>query len=271
MNLQGFFNNAGRTMRNNSPTILTGVSIVGVITTAYLTARATLKVSRIIYEMDREAAAGIPVDEKERRKEIVKATWPLYITPAISGSLTIGCIVGSSKASANRTAAAITAFSLSERAFSEYKDKVVEQFKANKEEQIRAAIAQDRVSANPASPELIARSAENRQRVLAGEGKEIVVLGRKQVRCFESYSGRQFLSDREALMSAQNEINNYIIHNNDASLSQFYDKIDLRHTQFSDDVGWNLDKMLTLQFHVVLSEDDEPCLAFDYQHQPAPL
>lgn len=274
MNLQGFFNDVGRTMRRNSPSILTGASIVGVITTSYLTARATYKAAKIIDEMDREAVLGISVDSKERAKEIVKATWPLYITPVISGSLTIGCIVGSSKASANRTAAAMAAFSISERAFSEYKEKMVEQLKASKEEKIRAAIAQDRANSSPVPQELKDVALKNRQRVIEGEkSKEIVILGKKQVRCMEAHTGRYFLSDREALMSAQNEINARILRDTvgHASLSDFYDMIDIRHTQSSDYLGWNYEKMLELQFHVIVSEDDEPCFAFDYKHLPFPL
>jgi len=277
MNLQSQFHNAGRVVRSNSPALLTGLGIAGVISTAVLTARATYKATLIADQIEEEeiAATGKLSDEnrQERGKQIVKATWHLYIPPTIAGAATIGCMVGSNRISANRTAAALTAYALSERAFGEYRSKVIEQYNAHKEERIRAAIAQDKVGRTPVPPEMLARTAEERARVLQGDqSKEIVILDKKHVRCFEGFTGRYFIADMDSVNRAVNEINQYIIKNNDATISQFYDKIEVPHTQMSDDFGWNYDKMLELMWYTVICpQDNEPCIAFDYKYPPVAL
>ncbi len=63
--------------------------------------------------------------------------------------MTIVCIVGSSKAGGRRTTAAVAAYSLTERAFSEYKEKVVEQIGKGQEQKIRDEIVQDQVDKKP--------------------------------------------------------------------------------------------------------------------------
>lgn len=266
MSLQSLVNNAAKSLKNNSPAVLTGLSVTGVVTTAYLTARAAYKAAQVLEEHE-------PIeDPKERLKRDFKVTWTLYIPPAVAGSVTIACILGSSKASANRTAAAVTAYSLTEKAFSEYKEKVIEQFNANKEEKIRASIAQDHVSKTKMPSEMLAVTAEDKAKIEAGlKNNEVVVLGSGRVRCFEDYTGRPFLSDMESLRKAENTINWKIVHENYASLSDFYDLVDLRHTQTSDLLGWSFEKPMELKFFAVVSEDGEPCLAFEYNPAPGPL
>jgi len=53
-----------------------------------------------------------------------------------------------------------------------------------------------------------------------------------------------------------------------ASLSDFYDLIGLPTTSFSDEVGWNSDRLLELQFSTVLSDDGRPCISIDFRTVP---
>lgn len=244
MKLESLVNNAIKGVKSNSPQILAGLGIAGVITTGYLAAKAAHKATKIL------EAESPDLTLKEKAKKV----WLIYIPPVASGAVTIGCILGSSKANSNRTAAAITAYSLSEKAFTEYREKVIEQISANKDQKIRDAIAQDHVSATPMPEGMAQKSAE------------LVVLGKGHVRCFEMYTGRYFLSDMEALRRAENEINAKIMRENYVTLDEFYDLVDLKHTSYSGNIGWNFDRILTLRFSTVLAEDGEPCLAFEYSH-----
>lgn len=141
------------------------------------------------------------------------------------------------------------AFVLSERTFEEYKSKVVEKLGARKEQNVRDEIAQDRVLQNPPPP--------------------TIVIATGKVLCYDGFAGRYFESDMESLKKAQNDINRQIMYDGFASLSDFYDLLGLRHTDLSDDVGWNSETQeVSLKFSSVLTEDNRPCLAFTFEVHP---
>lgn len=216
---------------------MTALGVTGVVTTAFLAAKSAVKASDHLHKQ-----FGPDLSNKEKAKE----TWKFYIPPVVSGAVTIGCIICASKASNKRTAAAVTAYSLTQQAFSEYKEKVVEQFNANKELNIRDARAQDIVTNNPS--------------------REVIVTGKGHNMCCELMTRRYFRSDMETLRKAQNDINAMVVNNFYVSLSEFYDVIGLPYTSVSSNLGWDSDKLMELIFTTTISEDGDPCLAFDYNY-----
>ncbi len=237
MRLNHILNNVVKALKSNSPEILTALGVSGVVTTSYLVGKASFRASRHLGE----GPAGPTI------KEQAKETWKLYIPAGISGVLTIGCIIGASKANGARTTAAVTAYSISERAFGEYREKVVEQIGKGKEQKIRDEIVQERISKNPSN-------------------QEIVIIGGGHVLCCELFTHRYFRSDMERLKKAQNDINAKIISEMYVTLDELYDLIGLPNTSNSSNLGWNSDKLMALNFSTVISEDGEPCLAFDYNY-----
>ena len=79
----------------------------------------------------------------------VKVAWKLYIPTAAMGVVTTACIIGSNSINQSRNAALATVYGLTEVAFREYKEKVVDNIGRNKELKIRDDIAGDRVANNP--------------------------------------------------------------------------------------------------------------------------
>lgn len=228
-----------KSTRDNAPTILSSVSALGVLSTTYLTGRASWTSAEMVMykEMD--------LDERMSITERAKLVWTLYIPAGVSGAITIGSIVYAAKLNSNRTAAIAAAYTLSEHAFDEYKEKVKEQLGERKEQKMRDEIAQDRVNNNPPSTTLI-------------------VTDGTKVLCCEQYTGRYFHSDMETLRKAMNDINAEAINDLYVSLSEFYHLIGLDHTDISDNMGWTSDALLELQFTSVLTPDGRPCIAFSY-------
>ena len=72
----------------------------------------------------------------------------------------------------------------------------------------------------------------------------------------------------EELKKAQNDINYQIINGWYASLTDFYDLLGLPSISQSDDLGWNAEKLVELQFGTVLSDDGRPCIAIEFLHMP---
>lgn len=256
--------------KRNSPTILTGVGVGGVIATAVLSGRATLKAAKAIEEL--EASGELSEEPRVRGKQILKATWPHYIAPTLVGGVTIGCIVGSHRISVNRTAVAVTAYTLGQQALDEYRDKVAELHNEKKEAAIRAAVMEDKLKGFPVPDELVAAAAEDQRKVDAAfENNEVEVLGPRRVRFCEVYTGRYFLCDIETLNQAVNKVNFELVRQNYVSLSYFYGLLGLRTTQISDDVGWTVSNMMEVDTHSFISPDGVPVIAFDYDPLPGPM
>jgi hypothetical protein len=235
---------------DNSPAICTAIGVVGTITTAVLTGRAALKADDILYEATEERYTQTgDLDYQPTLKEKVLLVWPVYIPPVTTGAVTITCIIAANRIGNRRAAALAAAYTLSERAFADYKDKVVEKIGEKKAIAVRDEVAQDKV------------------RTTKKSDREIIITG-TDVLCLDSISGRYFVSNVEAIRKAVNDINFKIRNDNYASLSDFYNLIGLRNTSISDEMGWNLDVNFDVEFSTALTEDDKPCVVIMYRLQP---
>jgi hypothetical protein len=241
----------------DTQTMLTGMGITGVVTTAYFAGRGSFKAAEILErENQRRIATAMEGPDKEEpllsTKEKAKLVWPCYV-PAIGvGATTITSIVLANHTASKKIAALTVASGISERALHEYKTKVIEKIGENKERTIRDEIAQDRVNKNPPT---------NTQVLMASEG---------DVLCFDQITGRYFMSTMEKIRRAENRINFEIINHMYASLSAFYDEVGLAPTTYSDEVGWNGNEVFEVKISTVLSPDNRPCLAVDFARAPFP-
>jgi hypothetical protein len=243
VNITELLKTAQKVVTDNSPAILTAVGVAGVVTTAILTGKASYKASRILGE----ASPHLPTKDK------VELVWKLYIAPVTMGALTITAIVAGHTISDRRAAAVAAAFSLSETAIQEYKDKVKTKIGEAKEQKLREEIAQDRVNRNPP------------------RSNQVIVTGTGKVLCYETYAGRYFYSSKVKIERIQNEINHRRINDNYVSLSDFYYLLGLEHTSISDNVGWNLDKEFNIEYDTVLAEYEDqqiPCLTLTFSVFP---
>lgn len=230
----------------HSPEILTGIGIAGMITTTIMAVRATPKALILIEERKEE----IDVD-KLTPIELIKTTWTCYIPAAITGGLSIICLIGASSVNARRNAALATAYTLSESALKEYQEKVIETIGEKKEQTVRDAIAKDRIDKNPVS------------------SREVIITEKGNTLCYDAISGRYFKSDIDKLKKVENELNRRMRDEMYISLNEFYYEIGLNPISIGDDIGWNIDHgYIELNFSSQLTDDGTPCLVIDYQVAP---
>lgn len=244
MDVMTYANAARSFVRDNTPAILTAFGVTGTIGTAYLTGKAAYESYPIITRY--EAFHGLPDSTREMYIRRGKLVWKLYVPAIVSGTSTVLCIVIAARVGSRRTAAITAAYTLSERALVEYREKVSETIGAGKEQKLRDELAQDKVAKNPPGPTII-----------TGDG---------QVLCYELFTGRYFNCTMENLRRAENNINARMIKHDRATVSDFYDEVGLPYTSYSSEVGWESDKMLELEFSTVMSEDSRPCIAFAYNY-----
>lgn len=247
-NLTSLMKNIRTVVKKHSPEILTGIGIAGMITTTVMAVRATPKALILIAERESETEGVFP---NLTPIEKVKAAWPCYIPAAMTGCLSIACLIGASSANMRRNAALATAYTLSESALKEYQGKVVETIGEKKEQTVRDSIAKDRLERDPVS------------------GKEVIITDRGNTLCYDTISGRYFKSDIDKIKKAVNEINKNLLDEMYVSLNDFYYELGLSNTKLGEDLGWNIEKgLINLNFSSQLAEDGTPCLVMDYSVAP---
>lgn len=234
---------------DNSPAIMTALAISGTIATGVLAGKGAYEAALLVHDEEtRELERGqiMKLDLKTK----VNLTWKFYVPAAATALFTIGSIVALNKIGTRRTAAMTAVYSISEKAFDEYKAKVVEKWGESKEREVRDEIMQDHIDKG-----------------LPCE-REVVIVAPGEVLCYDKMTGRYFQSSMEELKKAQNDLNYKILNSYYASLSDFYNLIGLNPTTFSDAIGWNCDELMELQFTTTISDDQRPCLAIEFKTSP---
>lgn len=235
-----------KAVKKHSPEIIMGIGIAGMITTTVMAVKVTPKAVLMIEK------------EKERRNinklepaDLVKTTWKCYVPTAVLGGLSIGCIIGAGSVHSRRNATLAAAYSLSESALKEYREKVVDVFGDKKEQTVRDAIAKDKVENNPVSR------------------KEIVITQEGNTLCYDVISGRYFKSDKGKLERAENAINKMMFNAMAVSLNDLYYEMGLNGIGIGDKLGWNIEMGdIEFVFSSQLTDDGTPCLVLDYRIAP---
>lgn len=233
-------------IKKHSPEILTGIGIAGMITTTVMAVRATPKALILIEERKEEIGA-----EKLEAIDMVKTAWACYIPAAITGTLSVVCLIGASSVNARRNAALATAYTLSESALKDYQGKVIEMFGEKKNEAVKDAVAKDKVEKNPVVT------------------REVIITEKGNTLCYDAISGRYFKSDIEKIKKAECELNRQMLDDMYVSLNDFYYEIGLDSVKLGDELGWNVDSgYIDLSFSSQLASDGTPCLVIDYSVAP---
>lgn len=255
---------AGRFTAKNTPQILMGLGITLAGTTTVLAVSETPKALKLIEEAKQKRNAELrneaiengheeyAIVEQLPVKDVIKVTWKCYIPAAATGALAIACFIGSSKVSARRSAALLTAFTLSETAFSDYKKKVIETIGEKKEKVVREEIAKEKLAKDPV---------ENHQVIITGNGN---------VLCYDAVFGQYFESNMETIKKAVNNINYQMLGTEYASLNDFYDELGIPHIDIGNMMGWNIGKQgkVEIDYTSQISSDGRPCIVIQYNVVP---
>lgn len=237
MQIPSTVNQAVTMTKARSPEIMSAGAILGLGASCVLSTKATLKAREIIRE-----------EEPETRKDALKLVAPTYIPPVVAIAATVALILGANRVNATRVMAATTLYGLSEKSLSDYRAKVVEKLGEKGERDITDEIAQETIAEKPTS--------------------QVFVTNTSDVLFYEPLTGRYFESDMETVRRAQNDLNATLHRDLFASLSDFFDLINLPPTRMSEEMGWNADRQLDLSFSTTISADNRPCIVLDYLHSP---
>lgn len=194
--------NVMKLVQKNSSTILTCIGAAGVIATAVLTGRATIKAVRIVDE-----------SETHSKKEIVKTVWKEYIPAAGIGITTIACIFGANALNKRQQAALMSAYALLDQTYKEYKSKVKDVLGEEAEQKVEDAIAEEKV------PDICQE-----------EGKLLF---------YEPNYGQGFERTMLEVQDAEYRLNQKFAVEGEASLNDFFELLGLNKTDTGDLIGWS--------------------------------
>ena len=164
----------------------------------------------------------------------------------------VGCLIGASSVNARRNAALATAYTISETALKEYKEKAVEVVGEKKEQAIRDAVAKEKLE-----------KAHVKER-------EFIITGKGETPCFDPLTNACFKSDIETIRKAENILNKRMRDEMQITVNDFLQELGLDPCDdaIGDKMGWDIDKgYIDLDFSSQLV-DGIPYLVIGHHNPP---
>jgi Icc-related predicted phosphoesterase len=229
---------------DNSPAILTAVGAAGVLTTAFLTGKATIKAC----ELREYDFPNLEQRQSRPKQETIKRCWKLYIPAAGAATVTVTSIILANRIGMRRMAALAAAYAMSEKAMTEYKEKVVEKIGKKKAKEVVDEITQEKLKT------------VNTQHVHIGQG-EVLML--------DTYTMKPFSSTMERVRKVENDLRELLLSPSETvNCSDWLKGIGLKATPYSDDFGWNGESGFKLDYTAGLTDDNLPCLVWHFAIEP---
>lgn len=204
-------------LTRNAPSILTTFAAGGVVGTAILTHKATLKATEYVNSCTDEAT------NPETLAAIKRRSYKYYIPPALTGAATIGCVVGANYLNFKKITALAAACSVAETALSDQQAKIQEIFGSKGLEEVENAVAQQRGD------------------YILDSNREIVETGKGTFLCCEGYlTGCKFHASEEWVRRCINEFNELVNQSHYASFNDLLSILGLPEVDFGNELGWNV-------------------------------
>lgn len=250
------FGKASLKAQKHSPEALLVVGIIGVVGTAVLASRATLKIDSVLdvaknkidrCDQAREAGVtenGLPYSEEDYRKDKsiiwvqnALALAKLYSPAIIVGGVTIGCFIGSHKMMSGRVLALGAAYKVLEDQFEKYRNRVVDEYGDETDHDFAHGVVSRTVEQEQNSEGKITRT-----RTI----QEVDGLKCSQYAKYFDESNINWSSSPEYnlnfLRAAQRQANDTLNARGHIFLNEVYDILGLPRTQAGTITGWTLNK-----------------------------
>lgn len=221
--MNGLIESSKLFLEKNSATILTCIGAVGVVGTAVLTTKATIKASKLLEEAENEKG------EELTTLETIRVAGPSFIPAAVAGVSTIACIFGANILNKRHQASLVSAYALIDNSYKQYKNKVKELYGEETHNNIIDAIAKEQCKD-------VHISAGG---VISNYSQEIDEESEPRL-FYDEYSGRYFESTIEKVLLAEYHLNRNYILRGFARLNEFYDFLGLEPTDYGNVVGWDV-------------------------------
>ncbi len=229
-------------LRKASPTILTGLGVIGVVGTAVLSVRATPKALTLIKVKKDELKT-----DKLTPQELVEATWKCYIPSALVGVSTIACIIGIGVLDRRNQAALTSAYAMLNESYKQYRQAAKKVYGEDADNKIHAEMAKD---AQVASYDW---------------GYQVYNMDMdpesEQVLFYDLTSKKYFTTTMAAVLNAQYHVNRNLAIRGDCSLNEYLSFLGVEGIDKGDEMGWEISYMV----------EEMDCYWLDFDNQKTTL
>lgn len=223
MNIASYVKTAKSVITANSPVLLLGTTIAGVVTTGVLAGKAGYKARGIVdqaegrYKVEQDGEI-ITLSTQEK----IILTWLTYAPAGISGAGTIAAAVGTHTIHTKRTNAMAAIYAVTSNKLDDMSERAEELLGPKKTQQLQNEVAQKQVDRDPLT--------SSTEVVMTGNGTDL---------CHDEWSGRYFMSSMPKIEEAINDTNRELISDGSVSLNYFYDRLGLSSIPMGESFGWS--------------------------------
>lgn len=255
--------------KKNSPAILAGCAVVGVITTVYCAWKAAPRADDILKKHRKEMDSVKKGDKEARRavtKETVKEMVPVVAPTALMAGSTVACIIGSQRLNGKRIAALSAAYAMSKDMVNDLNEQMIKDLGPKKAQAVKDAVFEKKVTEE--HPE----GTPVRDEIMRKKG---------MYWCRDYYTGCTFQTNAFIINQAITDISARVGGEMYITLGEFWQSLQdagssgmesMFRTPVKDQFCWTADDLkngrLDISYTSVLDEDDSPILALDYDPRP---
>lgn len=227
-------------VKRDAPPLLIFAGIGGFVTTVYLAVKATPKALEIQKEFKEDTTLW----------EKTKALAPVYIPTFTVGVSSIACVLAGTTMYNRRLGALAAAYKITETAYKEYKDGVLDTIGEKKEKTVRDKIAEKKV--NDLSDLDFTDEVEDK------------------TLCIDLTTGGKFWSSKLEIERKINELNARLLLEGYLSVSEFREVLGNKEPfEYGDEIGWHSDfGLIDVSFSSQLAPSGRPCLTLSYDVMP---
>ena len=202
--------------KENGATILTGLGVAGVVSTAVMTAKATPKALDIL--ADKQEYKQEHYGEPLTRFEKLLAVIPPYLPAILMGTATTACILGANHLNKVRQADLLAAYACLDATFKEYQAKVKDIFGEAGEKKVREELEKERFISEK-----------------YGDPSEKKLF-------YDKFSNRYFEMSTHELLKAIYDANRMYNYLGELKLNDLYEYLGLKKIDIGETLGWNAQK-----------------------------
>ncbi len=211
--LQNLFKIVKPFVKHNLPSILTSIGVVGVAATAIVSAKSAPKAIKLVEKAEEKKG------EKLTKLEKAKVAGPVYIPTIAIGVATIACVIGSNAVNQHRQAALISAYTILDQSYKEYRKKAKDILSKEVDSNIMNELAKDKFE--EVKDKFDDKKKDNDTKLF-----------------FEEYSGRFFEATMSDVLEAEYHFNRNFALRDYADLNELYSFLGLPQTEYGATVGW---------------------------------
>lgn len=257
----GLVKQAGNALIKASPTILSCLGAIGVVTTAVLAVKATPKAMERVKIDSLKSHNGDP--NAATKVEAIKSCWTCYIPAVATGVATIGCIFGANVLNRRQQASITSAYALVSRSYTDYKRKVKELYGEEAHKKVMESLADEKVDKDHTIVS---------QCIMGDSCLDFEDADEEDHLFYDSFSGRYFTSTISKVLQAEYHLNrNFALNGGGISLNHFYDLLGIDDIPEGNVIGWFVnDEMYWIDFDhsKAILEDGLECYIIDMVYTP---